>query len=200
MRRIRFTRPAWRVLVVGVVLVGAAAGARFANPSEARARFSPALACGAERWNVKTLADRPALQTVRRATIARLAAVPAPRTLPATRLPFEHHVFGVNAAVVLVRPESDSDLHVVLSDGRRTMIAEATAPACAPRAAAVRHLQIGRVRQLVRVCPRATVTGVAFFDFPHGQTGMAPNAIELHPILGFRCLSIANARLGPPGG
>jgi micrococcal nuclease len=33
------------------------------------------------------------------------------------------------------------------------------------------------------------VTGVAFFDFEHGQTGVAPNAIELHPILGFRCLS-----------
>jgi len=30
--------------------------------------------------------------------------------------------------------------------------------------------------------------GVAFFDFPHGQTGVAPNAIELHPILGFRCV------------
>jgi hypothetical protein len=33
------------------------------------------------------------------------------------------------------------------------------------------------------------VTGVAFFDFDHGQTGVAPNAIELDPILGFRCLS-----------
>jgi len=33
------------------------------------------------------------------------------------------------------------------------------------------------------------VTGVAFFDYEHGQTGVAPNAIELHPILGFRCLS-----------
>jgi hypothetical protein len=32
-------------------------------------------------------------------------------------------------------------------------------------------------------------TGVAFFDFMHGQTGVAPNAIELHPILTFRCLS-----------
>ena len=30
---------------------------------------------------------------------------------------------------------------------------------------------------------------VAFFDFKHGQTGVAPNAIELHPILGFACLS-----------
>src|SRR5260221_3026268 len=25
------------------------------------------------------------------------------------------------------------------------------------------------------------VTGVGFFDFEHGQTGVAPNALELHP-------------------
>jgi hypothetical protein len=31
----------------------------------------------------------------------------------------------------------------------------------------------------------ATITGVGFFDFDHGQTGVAPNAIELHPVLGF---------------
>ena len=38
------------------------------------------------------------------------------------------------------------------------------------------------------MCPGlATVTGVAFFDFFHGQSGVAPNAIELHPILAFRC-------------
>lgn len=28
----------------------------------------------------------------------------------------------------------------------------------------------------------ATVTGVAFFDFLHGQTGVADNGIELHPV------------------
>jgi hypothetical protein len=32
---------------------------------------------------------------------------------------------------------------------------------------------------------RATITGVGFFDVPHGQTGVAPNAIELHPVLAF---------------
>ena len=31
----------------------------------------------------------------------------------------------------------------------------------------------------------ATITGVGFFDFKHGQTGVAPNAIELHPVVGF---------------
>jgi hypothetical protein len=28
-----------------------------------------------------------------------------------------------------------------------------------------------------------TITGVAFFDKLHGQTGVAPNGIELHPVL-----------------
>jgi hypothetical protein len=30
------------------------------------------------------------------------------------------------------------------------------------------------------------VTGVLFFDFPHGQFGHARNYAELHPVLGFR--------------
>jgi hypothetical protein len=32
---------------------------------------------------------------------------------------------------------------------------------------------------------QATITGVGFFDVLHGQTGVAPNGIELHPLLGF---------------
>jgi hypothetical protein len=35
------------------------------------------------------------------------------------------------------------------------------------------------------------VTGVAFLDYNHGQTGVAPNAIELHSIIAFRCLGLA---------
>jgi hypothetical protein len=44
-------------------------------------------------------------------------------------------------------------------------------------------------RSKLRLCPQARVVGVAFFDFKHGQTGVAPNAIELHPILDFACLA-----------
>ncbi|HEY8773157.1 MAG TPA: hypothetical protein VIM23_12065 [Gaiellaceae bacterium] len=45
-------------------------------------------------------------------------------------------------------------------------------------------------RAAARLCPRARVVGVAFFDFKHGQTGVwRRTAIELHPILGFACLS-----------
>jgi hypothetical protein len=31
-------------------------------------------------------------------------------------------------------------------------------------------------------------SGVAFWDYFHGQTGVASNVIELHPVLGFACL------------
>jgi len=32
----------------------------------------------------------------------------------------------------------------------------------------------------------ATITGVAFFDRVHGQIGVAPNGIELHPVLSIK--------------
>ena len=80
--------------------------------------------CGVERWSVKTLQDRPRLLPVKTVTLAYLVSRPAPSNLPYTRLPFERHVFRVTAAVTLIRSESDNDFHLVLSDGRRTMIAE----------------------------------------------------------------------------
>jgi hypothetical protein len=32
---------------------------------------------------------------------------------------------------------------------------------------------------------QATIRGIGFFDFFHNQTGVAPNEIELHPVLRF---------------
>lgn len=141
-----------------------------------------------ERWTVKTLQDRPRLLPLRDVTIAYLVSRPHPRALPVTRLPFERHVFRVTAAVTLDRPEDDGDVHLVLSDGRRTMIAESPSPSCTSRATPTRRRQMAQARRSVRLCAKARVTGVAFFDFFHGQTGVAPNEIELHPVLGFRCL------------
>ena len=145
--------------------------------------------CGVERWNVKTLQDRPRLLPVQPTTVARLGALPAPRTLPQTRLPFERHVFRLTAAVTLVRPEADDDLHLVLQSQGAQMIAEAPAPACTNQALPLRRRQMARARAAARLCRRASLTGVAFFDFKHGQTGVAPNAIELHPLLAFRCIA-----------
>jgi hypothetical protein len=188
------------ILAIAVALVSAASAAagvskwldeRSSSGSMASAESAQTSAsCGVERWTVKTLQDRPLLLPVRRTTLAYLTSRPAPSSLPDRRLPFERRVFQVTAAVILVRQEDDSDFHVVLRDAAgRTMIAEAPLPACAPHATTVRRKQMATARSAVRVCAKARVTGVAFFDFKHGQTGVAPNAIELHPILAFRCLS-----------
>jgi hypothetical protein len=37
---------------------------------------------------------------------------------------------------------------------------------------------------------RGSIVGVGFFDVIHGQRGVAPNGIELHPVLGI-CFGMA---------
>jgi hypothetical protein len=168
------------VVVAALVALAAPVGAEVAAPVRSL--------CGTERWTVKTLQDRPSLLPVQMTTLQFLVTRPAPHAPPYTRLPFERRVFQVTAAVTEIRSEDDGDLHVILRDGRFHMIAEAPSPACIARAKLVRRVQMLAARRAVRVCRRARVTGVAFFDYLHGQIGVAPNAIELHPVLGFRCL------------
>jgi hypothetical protein len=178
-----------RVLVLAAIAILGVAAARIATPSRAaHVRYTYA-SCGVERWSIKTLQDRPRLLPIRRTTIAWLVTRPAPEGVPAARLPLERRIFQVVGAVTLVRPEDDSDLHVVLAARGRQMIVEAPSPACTGRATPLRRRQMSQARQHVRLCAKARVTGVAFFDTNHGQTGVAPNAIELHPVLAFRCLA-----------
>ncbi len=173
------------LVFLGVVTAGAAA--RMAPPSQAGQTLP--LRCGVERWTVKTLQDRPSLIRRQATTVARLVRVPPPASIPNTRLPFERHIFSVVAAVTLVRSEADEDLHLVLRSGPNHMIAESPSSSCTTRAVPLRRRQMAAARVVVRVCSKARVVGVAFFDFKHGQTGVAPNAIEIHPILGFTCLA-----------
>jgi hypothetical protein len=176
-------------LVVALVALATVA-ARVAVPSRAtHFRYSAALACGVERWKVKTLQDRPRLYRAHAISIAELTSHDRPTPLPPTRAPFERRVFSVDAAVTLVRREPDDDFHLVLEDGPDHMIAESPSPSCNRGATAYRRRQMREARAKLRVCAEARVVGVAFFDFKHGQTGVAPNAIELHPILDFACFS-----------
>jgi hypothetical protein len=169
----------------------AAIAARIAAPAPQRhARFSAALACGFERWGIKTLKDRPRLLRARKTTVAHLVALPRPQPFPPPgRLPLERRIYSVIAAVTLDRSEADLDHHLVLRRGARTMIAETPSSLCTVGATAYRRKQMKNARAAARVCTKARVTGVAFFDYNHAQTGVALNAIELHPVLGFACLS-----------
>jgi hypothetical protein len=73
---------------------------------------------------------------------------------------------------------------VILREGSYQMIAEAPAPYCDCGAKLRYRREMTQARRAARTCSQARVRGVAFFDYHHGQDGVAPNAIELHPILG----------------
>jgi hypothetical protein len=130
-----------RVLLVALVALIAAVAARIAAPAPARrARFSAALACGFERWDIKTLKDRPRLLRARNTTVAHLAGLPRPVSFPPPgRLPLERRIYSVLAAVTLDRSEADLDHHLVLRSGGHTMIAETPSPPCTAGATAYRR-------------------------------------------------------------
>jgi hypothetical protein len=104
----------------------------------------------------------------------------------------ETQVYRIHATLKEFKQEADSDFHLVLTDGTNTMIAEIPDPACvhgsSPFLAGIANARKeftakyspGDYWQVANV--PVVVTGVGFFDTPHGQTGVAPNAIELHPV------------------
>jgi hypothetical protein len=156
--------------------------------------------CGVERWSVKTGTDADAglinLQSTTQTTIDSLISLPAPTTLPANNRiqPTETTVFQVRATLTEYRLEADSDYHLILSDGAgNTMIAEIASPACVgPSSVLLSSIQNARSEFDAHYTPTSsfqtanvsiTVTGVGFFDSIHGQSGVAPNGIELHAVL-----------------
>jgi hypothetical protein len=162
--------------------------------------------CGAWRWGVKTLTDSGAGQvnlTPRQGLVDALRALPAPATLSGGlgRTAAEQVTYTVRARLMSVKEEADSDFHVVIADPRdgATMIAEIPDSACAQGSRV--QAQIARVRAAfiqrfgmpstthfapIPGSPLATVTGVLFFDEIHGQKGVAPNGVELHPVIDLK--------------
>jgi hypothetical protein len=183
-------RPSRRFLLVVLVAALAAVAARVAAPRAHPVHFNRALMCGSERWKVKTLQDHPRLIAAKRETVAHLASLTRPVPAPTDRSNFERHIYSVEGAVTHVLSEADQDFHVVLEDGPAHMVVESpNAPVCTVGATAYRRKQMAAARTKVRPCAQARVVGVVFWDRPHTVTGRAPNAIELHPILGFACLA-----------
>jgi hypothetical protein len=156
---------------------------------------------------VKTLSDADAGNvnfSAVSSTVTNLRALPVPSSLPAdSRIaPTELTTFTVTATVVEFKLEEDRDFHLVIadpSDASATMIVEfPDAAVCSGAVSSdhrsemesARHSIIAAVGQpssshFTSISGTVTLTGVGFFDFKHGQTGVAPNAIELHPVLSF---------------
>jgi len=190
--------------VLSVVVPAARVAAVPAPRARATSMSRRVTACGVERWSIKTGTDLDArlvdLRTVVPTNIIHLRALPAPAPPPLTSRvrPVETTVWGLDATLVHYKQEDDSDYHLVLSDaGGRTMIAEIPAPACvgasSPFLPAIRAVRAAftaafhpTTASFQRVTVKVHVTGVGFFDVKHGQSGVAPNAIELHPVLGIQ--------------
>ena len=156
--------------------------------------------CGVERWSVKTGTDADAgmvnLNAPMNTTIANMRAFPTPNPIPANNRvsPAETTLWVINATLTLFKLESDSDYHLVIQDASgNTMITEIPAPSCvgssSPFLSGITKARSEFDARFTATTSFQTanipvqITGVGMFDFPHGQTGAAPNQIEFHPVL-----------------
>jgi hypothetical protein len=158
--------------------------------------------CGVERWSVKTGTDPDAglinLASSTPTTITTMRSWPAPSPIPMNNrvLPYETTIWTVFATMVKFKAEDDSDIHIVLQEGSNASVTNIGELACADCVGASSPLSamIANARSQFNARYTATtsfqtvnapvvIKGVGMFDFLHGQTGVAPNGIELHPIL-----------------
>jgi len=193
-------------IVAGVVLVAAAVFGR-AAPNARPSTAAPYGLCGSERWAVKTLTDpaasRIAFSKVKSTDVAAMRHIRVPFRLKSTsarRLGAERTVYRLTVRLMGMKREDDSDIHLVVADPKLggSMIVEFPASFCDVGASSVLRARMTKARQnlakacggeartsFVQLTGTATITGVGFFDLIHGQTGVAPNGIELHPALSF---------------
>jgi hypothetical protein len=160
---------------------------------------SPTPSCGVERWSVKTGTDSDAALVgfvPQATTIATMRSWPAPSPIPANSrvAPFETTVWTLSATLTQYKLEDDSDYHLVIKDqAGNTIVTEIPFPGCvgsgSPFAVSIAN---ARAKFNAMFTPDGNfqfvnvpvqITGVAMFDFLHGQTGVAPNGIEIHPVL-----------------
>lgn len=161
---------------------------------------SPTPGCGVERWSVKTGTDSDAgmvnLNSPQPTTISTMRSWTAPSSIPANNrvAPYETTAWTVNATLVEYKLEDDSDYHLVIKDAAgNTIVTEIPYPGCvAPGSPFAAGVVNARDEFDAVFTPTGSfqfanvpvqITGVGMFDFLHGQTGVAPNGIEIHPIL-----------------
>lgn len=180
------------------------------NYNEDSTEIEKTTSCGGvERWAVKVFTDPLAYTinwTPKPTSIAHLVAIttPTPSGSMPRYQPVEDSTYIVSCLITIKKDEADSDFHLVLSDGTHTLIGEVPCPGCASVAASpkiaqfiaarnwvIQNIGYGNVNNIN--LPPVTVTGVAFVDPPHGQTGAAPNNLEIHSIIDIHFTSTGMA-------
>lgn len=204
----RLSQMKWMAVLIAFGILSAAT---LSGPAPARATLNPLTHCGTERWHIKTVDDpgvNHIVQTPKTATVAQLRQLNVPagysKNNDSTRYaPVEKMKYTVRARVLGFKEEADRDIHIEIADLNtgQTMIAEVPDPNCSTVQESGHAAQIAAVRDTIIACfgtpPTSSslktfstttivsFTGVGFFDFVHTppQTGVAPNAIELHPVI-----------------
>jgi hypothetical protein len=160
--------------------------------------------CGTERWPVKTLTDDDRGDVDLRARdvsvrYLRNRSTPTEKPQTARASAVERTTYRLHARLREYVEEADGDYHLVLSDkSGRTIVVEIPDRTCVGR---ISPVKAGIVKARSRfdghfdattsfktANRRVVIKGVGFFDYLHGQTGMAPNGLELHPVTGLRFL------------
>jgi hypothetical protein len=162
---------------------------------------APILAqCGVERWSVKTGTDADVgkinLGSTTTQSIVTMRGWTAPSPIPANNRvsPYETTQWVLNATLTQYKAETDSDYHLVLSDASgNTLIAEIPSPSCvgsgSPLGPGIQNARNQFDAKFTATSSFKTanvpvqVKGIGMFDFLHGQTGVAPNGIEIHAVL-----------------
>jgi hypothetical protein len=161
------------------------------------------ITCGTERWAVKTCYDADTVNidfnNIVPSSVAYQRSLTKP-TLPGdnvTRLSTEDTVYSMDCYIIKTVLESDQDYHVeicTIGNTAETMVAEVVNPECPNIVNTSRYSQLKAIRDwyTAQFSPTSSfknigvsvhLTGVGFFDFLHGQTGIPPNGREIHPIL-----------------
>jgi hypothetical protein len=155
--------------------------------------------CGIERWHVKILTDSAVTfinWTPVTTTIAAQNAFPIIAVSEDTpRMAFEEQAVTVQCTITAFVREDDKDIHLIIVDNSGdSMIAEIPSTECAEVAASKYAPQFDSASVWVtnnlgmpgsdfkNVNKSATITGVLFQDFNHGQDGHAKNYREIHPV------------------
>jgi hypothetical protein len=158
---------------------------------------------GKERWDVKTLADSCAKDinfNPKSSTIEKLISIKPGRKIgnSTPRFGLEYNTFTITCKIREYRIEDDGDKHLVLVsliDSTKTMIGEIPNLACdttnknlfKPKFDSCMKEFNKRVMRHQKVEPGLyRIFGVLFFDKIHGQLGVAPNGVEIHPILSIK--------------
>ena len=164
------------------------------------------LSCGVERWAVKTCTDADTTHVnfynIIQSSIAYQRSLPVQPTLPPNnRLLLEDTVYSIDCRLTQYKLEDDGDIHCVIVDANnQSMVSEICDPSCPGIINTSRYGMLSALRtwfvnnyhpttswQYPNINIR--ITGVGFYDFLHGQTGIPPNGREIHPILTMSVLT-----------